>query len=656
MVEINENIIIDIEPISRRVYLLEDKTIYEILIKIGVAIRSLCGGQGQCGKCKILIQKGKEFLNQPTPSEKKFIDADDLEKGWRLACQAAISKDFIQTLEKKKPPQFRIYLPEELVLEDFKILTSGTNKGADLNPNVIKLYIEVQKPTLDKPDSDIERILNSITSSDEYVDKNNPINFDFELLKKIPDILRENDHKITLALGNNNTVIEVEPGNSVENNFGIAIDIGTTTLVGYLINLNNGKTYSIASKLNAQTAIGEDLITRITYIKDNQDGLQKLNSTVISGLNDIILKTCLKAKVKPSQIYEAVIVGNSVMHHIFLGINPINIGLSPYVPILQHGLNVKSRDLNLNISPQGNVYILPIIAGFVGADTMGVILSSHIDKEKDLTLAIDIGTNGEIIIGNQRILATGSCAAGSALEGAHINDGMRAAAGSIDTIKIDQETLEVSYSTIKNKKPIGICGSGLIDATAEMLKAKILTRSGNFNKDLLNHERIIKKDKGIEFIIVAKEETNLDKDIKISQNDIREIQMAKAAFFSGSRIILKYLNKELNEDLEIKQVYLAGAFGNYINKENARFIGMIPDISSNKIYQIGNAAGIGAQHCLLNKDLRAKAEDLKNKIKYVEIATKKEFQKEYAEAMYFPHMNYSQLFPSLKEYAEIKKR
>jgi len=228
---------------------------------------------------------------------------------------------------------------------------------------------------------------------------------------------------------------------------------------------------------------------------------------------------------------------------------------------------------------------------------------------------------------------------------------MRAAAGAIDTLKIMPESFEVTYSTIKNKKPLGICGSGLVDAVAEMLQSKILTRSGNFNKEFLNHERINKTDKKTEFIIVKKNDTSLGKDITITQKDVREIQMAKAAFFSGMRLILKHLS----EKLEIKQVYLAGAFGNYINKGNAKFIGMIPDITDDKIYQIGNAAGIGAQHCLINKNLRDKAKNLLKKIQYVEIATKENFQKEYAEAMYFPHLNLN-LFSSLKEYEKIPKR
>ena len=647
----SKNIIIDFEPISRRVYFSNDNSLYEILTELSIPIRSICGGLGTCGKCKLLVQDGKEYLIPPTNAEKKLLDKEELENGWRLACETKIDNKNIQHLEKIKPPQFRIFLPSELLLEDFKILTTGISKGVKIQPSIQKIYVEVKKPSLKEPTPDFERIQTKIFSTILNLKRKQQLHIDVNNLKKIPNILRENDHKITLVLWNNNNIIVCEPGNTTEENFGIAFDIGTTTIVGYLINLNDGKIYSVDSKLNSQTAFGEDLITRLTFINENEENLQKLNSAVINDLNEIISNTTSRAHIKPSQIYEATVVGNSVMHHIFLGLNPVNIGLSPFIPVIRKNLNIKAEYLNLNICKKGNVYTAPVIAGFVGADTIGVIFSSQIHDEKELTLAIDIGTNGEIIIGNRKILAVGSCAAGSALEGAHINDGMRAAAGAIDTIKIDHDDFEVSYTTIKNKKPIGICGSGLVDAIAEMLKSKIITRSGNFNQQFISHERIIKKDKKIEFIIAKKEETSLGKDITISQSDIRQIQMAKAAFYSGSRIIMNHLKK----NLRIKQVFLAGAFGNYINAHNAKFIGMIPDIKDNKIFQIGNAAGIGAQHFLLNKGIRNKAQKLLNKIQYVEIAIEEGFQKEYAEAMYFPHLNL-EFFPSLIEYNKIPKR
>ena len=648
----SKKIIIDFEPISRRVILSSEEPIYKQLSELGIPIRSICGGSGTCGKCKLLIQKGKEFFVLPTSSEKKFIDQKDLEYGWRLACQARIDVDKLHLLATLDSPQIRIFLPNELILEDFKILTDGKDIGVALLPSIKKYYLIVDKALLRDPQADFERIVGKLISNHKEFNKKSQININFDLLKELPNILRENDNKITAVVWKNNTIIACEPGNTVEDNFGIAFDIGTTTIVGYLINLNNGKIYAIASNLNSQTAYGEDVITRLTFIKNNKENLNVLNSVVINDLNQIIFDTCSEAGVDPSRVYEVSVVGNSVMHHLFLGVDPTYIGISPYVPVIQRGLHLPSKSLNLKMSKNGIAYIAPVISGFVGADTIGVILSSKIYNEKALTLAIDIGTNGEIIIGNKKVMAVGSCAAGSALEGAHISNGMRAAAGAIDTLKINPNTLEATYTTIKDKKPIGICGSGLVDIVAEMLKSKILTRSGNFNKEFLDHERIVKNDKTFEFIIAKKSETSLGKEISISQNDIRQIQMAKAAFFSGTRLILKSLKKS---NLKIEQVFLAGAFGNYINAQNAKFIGMIPDIPNHKIYQIGNAAGIGAQYCLLNSELRNKAEHLLKKIKYVEIAIKEEFQKEYAEAMYFPHLNLN-YFPSLIDYKEIQKR
>ena len=648
----NKNIIVDFEPISRRVILTSDKPIYDLLSELSVPIRSICGGSGTCGKCKVLIQSGKEFFILPTSAEKKFIDKSDLEYGWRLACQVKIDTKKLQLLEKTELPEFRIFLPNELLLEDFKILTSGMGKGVNLLPAIKKYYLILDKPSLKDPQADFERIIEHLKNTSNDYNKNSQLDIHFDLLKDLPSILRESNNEITIVVRNNKTIIACEPGNTIEDNFGIAYDIGTTTVVGYLINLNNGRIYAVASNLNSQTAYGEDVITRLTIIKNDKKNLNILNSAVVNDLNEIQFETCSIANVDPSRIYEASIVGNSVMHHIFLGLDPTNIGLSPFVPVIQKGLNIPTRNLNLNINKNGVAYIAPIISGFVGADTIGVILSSKIYNEKDLTLAIDIGTNGEIIIGNRKVLAVGSCAAGSALEGAHISNGMRAAAGAIESLKINPETLDVNFSTIKGKKPIGICGSGLVDAVAEMLKSKILTRSGNFNKDLINQERMKKNDKTYEFVIAKKDETSLGKEITITQNDIRQLQMAKAAFYSGTRLILKSLG---NSNLKIKQIFLAGAFGNYINSENAKFIGMIPDIPFENIHQIGNAAGIGAQYCLLNVELRNKAEQLLKKTKYIEIAIKEEFQKEFAEAMYFPHFRLD-YFPTLLEYKDIRKR
>ena len=648
-----KNIIVDFEPISRRVYLSPGESLYEMLTKAGIQIRSLCGGKGSCGKCKVIVQKGSEYLNDLTDSELDHLDKKEIEKKIRLACQAKVNKSFIPDLENSHAPQLIIYLPDDLLFEDFKILTSGLDKGVEINPAIEKLFIKSKLPSLKEPIADMERTLSSLLQVESFDSKS--LKFEFRVLQNLSEILRQGNHEVTLTVWNREEIIDCESGDHVNEKYGIAFDIGTTTIVGYLMNLTNGRIYSVASALNPQTAYGEDVISRITFIKDNKQGLSILNTSIIEMLNSLIIKTAKETGLDTEQIYEAVVVGNTVMHHIFMGLNPKYVGLSPYVPVLQQGLNTRARDLRLEIAHDANVYTLPLVAGFVGADTMGVILSSEIDKESKLTLALDIGTNGEIIVGNNKMLATGSCAAGSALEGAHIKDGMRAAVGAIDSVKIDPDDFSVNYSTINNKKPIGICGSGLIDVVAEMLKSKIIARAGNFNKEILSHERFINEDKRKEFILAYSDETASGKNVTISQKDVREIQMAKGAFYSGTNLILNALKKNYNTDLEIQQIFLAGAFGNYIDKYNAKFIGMIPDIDNDSIYQIGNAAGVGAQYCLLNKDLRKKAQSLLENIIYIEIAIQNDFQREYAEAMYFPHLKLEN-FPSLEEYKDIPKR
>ncbi|MFX1233706.1 MAG: ASKHA domain-containing protein [Promethearchaeota archaeon] len=649
----NNKIVMDLEPISRRLHCSIEKSIYQMIIDSGIQIRTLCGGKGTCGKCKLQIQKGQRFFNSPSQTEIEILK-DGLKENWRLACQLKINSEKIELINEFKSPQFTVFLPDELLIEDFKILTSGITRKIKLHPNIQKVYVRVERPTLNRPIPYLERVFKALNNL-PFIIKLNEKNIDLNALKTLDRLINDDCYDFTITFLNKSKIIHFEPGDKTEENFGVAFDIGTTTIVGYLINLKDGKTYAVASMLNPQTAYGEDLITRITFIKDHKEGLKKLNSIVIDALNKLIDKLCFKAKIYPAQIFEITIVGNSVMHHIFLGLNPRSIGVSPYVPVLQQELNLTPYELNLKSFPQGNIYILPLIAGFVGADTVGVIVSSGIDEEADLTLALDIGTNGELVIGNKNVLITGSCAAGSALEGAHIKDGMRAAGGAIDTIKINPKTLDVSFTTIKNKQPIGICGSGLIDAVAELLKSKILTRSGNFNKDFIQKDRFQTIEGKIEFIIAYKNETSNGREITLSQKDIREIQMAKAAFFSGTRVILDYLRTKYKKECEISQIFLAGAFGNYINKENAKFIGMIPDISLDKIYQIGNAAGTGAKNCLINKALRTKAQNLLKNINYVEIALEKNFQKEYAEAMYFPHMNLN-LFPSLETYKSVPIR
>ena len=296
------NIILDFEPVSRRIHLFHDKSLYQMLIDSGIRINSLCGGKGSCGKCKVLVQKGLEFLTHPSNAELEFLDKDEIDQSWRLACQCRINSNKIEQIKQKPPPQFRIFLPYELLIEDFKILTSGLSKGVNLNPNIKKFFIQANIPSLDNPIADFENISFNLKQQINKFILNDPLEIEYDVLKQISEILRTSQFKITLTIMDGNKIIDCEPGNCIEKNFGIAFDIGTTTIVGYLINLNDGKIHAVDSILNPQTAYGEDVVTRISYINENENGLQILNSAVIEALNKIIKKTCNAAKITPFQI------------------------------------------------------------------------------------------------------------------------------------------------------------------------------------------------------------------------------------------------------------------------------------------------------------------------------------------------------------------
>ncbi|MCP4764388.1 MAG: ATP-binding protein, partial [archaeon] len=484
----------------------------------------------------------------------------------------------------------------------------------------------------------------------------------YEITKKLPDIMRKNDGEITAYFQKNNNnwnIFDIEEGNKTKKIFGLAIDIGTTTIVGYLINLLTGETSSLSAMLNPQTAIGEDLVSRITYIKKN-NAINKAKKLIIDAINKIIEDCCTKSKIDVIDVKDIVIVGNTGIYHMFFGIPSEYLAVAPFVPVFKAPINISAKNLGIKCNPNINVYSPPVIAGYVGTDTTGCIVSSRIDQYDKFSILIDIGTNGEIVIGNKKSLVTGSCAAGSALEGAHIKAGMRAAEGSIERVVIDRDSLDPTLGIIGDEiAPVGICGSGLIDVVAELLRSKVICQSGRFNvkaENLMSNKRIIKKGNKYNYILYKEEwdaenigfnsskETEI-KEILISQEDIRQIQLAKGAFLTGSNILLDYEKKEASD---VEQVILAGAFGTYITKKNAAFIGLFPDVPSGKIFQIGNAAGLGAQLCLKNTDSRDHANDIANKLKYYEIASSPLFQKEYAYSLYFPYHNIEK-FPSLKE-------
>jgi uncharacterized 2Fe-2S/4Fe-4S cluster protein (DUF4445 family) len=603
-------------------------TALEALERAGINIDTPCGGKGTCGKCKILIKKG---ISTATLIEKNLLSEEEIKKGFRLACQAKLFKDSI------------IEVPSEIRL-DFKRVFSSNSKGDihrtknnfSLESNLKKVFLDLEKPSLDDQRSDWERIKDGLSL--KKIENISNLKISLQILKKIPILIRKADFKITVTICNDE-IIDIESGNTAKKSYGIAFDIGTTTVVGYLIDLGSGEELSAVAKTNPQVIHGDDVISRIGFAQQHKDDLEKLQKEIVITLNEIIRETTQKAKIDKCNIYEVVIVGNTCMHHLFLGINPSYIAPSPYIPVIKESLSLKVKDIpGLSLNPAANIYMLPNISAFVGADILAGILSTSMWREDKAVLLVDLGTNGEVVLGSEGKLWACSAAAGPAFEGSRIGSGMRAAEGAIDKVKIDNKF--ITYKVIEDGKVRGICGSGLIDLIAELLKLGLINKSGKLidreegNSELSEEirKRIIKGQKGNKFLLVKGKETENGKPIYLTQRDIREVQLAKAAIFAGIKILLKEVNIPLED---IQEIFLAGAFGNFIDKKSAVRIGLLPNLPLKKIESVGNAAGRGAEITLCSNKMRKVGEEISKKVKYVELSSRSDFQEEFIKAIIF---------------------
>jgi uncharacterized 2Fe-2S/4Fe-4S cluster protein (DUF4445 family) len=503
---------------------------------------------------------------------------------------------------------------------------------------VKKFFVVLPKPTLSDITPDYERLLDALLQ----IDKFGPMEIDYDVLKGLSDTIRRSNFKISITVWDGRKIIAVEPGDTSNELFGFAVDIGTSKIVGYLVDLATGKTLDIESLENPQLAHGEDIITRITFAMADPKSLKTLQILVIEAINKIINEACKRTKIDPNKIYEVVVVGNTAMHHLFLGIQPKYMALSPFTPAIKTQLNVKASELNIGISPSGVITALPVIAGFVGADAVADALATGICESSDISILIDIGTNTEIFIGNSEDMLSCSCASGPAFEGFHIKHGMKAVTGAIEKIRMNP-SFEVEYETIGHDKPAGLCGSAIIDIVAEMFKHKIIDQSGRINRDIKT-SRLRESNGELEFVIAWGKETKTRKEITITQKDIREIQLAKAAIYTGCSMLMK--RKKLKEK-DITKLFIAGAFGNYINPENAKIIGLIPDVPTEKVEFVGNTAIVGAKMTLISDEARKKADTISKKVRYLELAADPSFKKEFLEATLIPHKSLNR-FPSVR--------
>lgn len=508
-----------------------------------------------------------------------------------------------------------------------------------LNPAVKRYPIALIPPSLQDQQGDFDRLRKSLTEEFHLRD----LTIEPVVLYELPNNLRSANWKINVFVWMDQKILDVR---SAENGkfYGLAVDIGTTTIAIYLCNLEDGTIAAMDSMFNPQLKYGEDVMSRIAYTMANsRTGLRDMQIALLEGLNGLIRSVCDAAKVAAENILEATVVGNTAMHHIFLGIDPRNLGLSPFSPAIQSSLNIQAGDLGLKIHPAANVHVLPIEAGFVGADNVGVLIAERPYQQDEMVLIIDLGTNGELILGNRQRLLSSSCATGPAFEGGHLQCGMRAAIGAIEKVRVDPRNLGVTFKVMGLEKwsdeyapekiqARGICGSGIIDAIAEMIGAGILETSGRFNPDLRN-PRLRKSEKGYEFIIARAQETDIGRDIVVSAADVRAVQLAKGAIYSGAKVMMKMLGVR-----KVDRVILAGAFGSYIDSERAMRLGMFPDCEPGKVISVGNAAGEGARIALLDRNMREEADRIARQIEYVDLTTAPDFAREFIAAMPFPHM------------------
>ncbi len=632
------------QPSGRRGKVPEGTTILDAARRLGVGIEAVCGEQLVCGKCRVKVMEGSfpkenitssmSHLSGLDEKEIKVLKRKDSDEHIRLACSTRIQGDVL------------VFVPEASRTGKQVVSKAAGKIKVKIKPAVRKYYVELPLPSLDDPLGDFERLEAALAKAYRL----KKLSIDYRALQKLPDVVRKGDWKVTATVWQGKEIIRVEPGN-VETNIGLAVDIGTTTVAGYLTDLNTGEVLVTESMMNPQVRYGEDVMSRITYCMMNEEtGLKELQDTIIEGLNTIAKQAAHKAGHSPEDISEMTLVGNTAMHHILLGINPEYMGVAPFTPALHESVDVKADRFGLHILPAGNIHVLPIEAGFVGADNVGCLISDVPYKKKEMTLLIDIGTNGELVFGNRDKLISCSCATGPALEGAQIEFGMRAAPGAIERVKIDPVTLEPIYKVIgsdrwsdgqANMQAKGICGSAIIDVIAEMFRARILKKNGQVNMDLKS-PRIRKGDKGVnEYVLAWKHETSIDQDIVVNQKDVRAIQLAKGALYSGCLIMMRKLGGKPFDRLAV-----AGAFGSHIDKVAAMIIGMFPDCDLKKVKYIGNAAGDGARIALLNVDKRKEANVIARKVEYVELALEEDFNDRFGEAMQFPHM--FDEFPHLK--------
>jgi len=633
---------VEIHPQGVFVEVEQGTLVSEALAKAGIQILLPCGGQGRCGRCKVVVEKGdvrRRSVSRLSPTE--------LEQGYALACQTLIESDVVVFV----PPQEELIkhkLPSEKAVAERITLPFPCDWQS--NPFVRAFYLDIEPPSLADNTTDFERLKRELTRQHNVTE----LIADLPVLRNLAQTLRKADWKVTAILEMHNwarkgppRLIDVRPGDVTDRIFGVAVDIGTTSNVVYLVDLSTAQVVDTAAEYNKQISCGEDIISRIVYAK-RPGGLEHLQRLVIQTINELIEQLCQRNGIEPEDIYFMTAAGNTTMIHLFLGLWPEPIRLEPYIPTVRHPLPVKASELGLRINPEATVDCLPSVGSYVGADITAGVLSSRTFETEKLTLFMDIGTNGEMVLGNFDWLISCACSAGPAFEGSGVKSGMRATVGAIEEVWINGNTYEPTYRTIGDAPPEGLCGSGIISLLAEMFITGVMDKGGRINRSL-NTPRVRVGDHGPEYVVAWKEETrHKEEDIVITEVDISNLLRAKAAIYAGFRTLARAVGVQI---ADVEQVLIGGAFGKYLNIEKAIQIGLLPDMPWDRFKFLGNTSALGAYISLVCPEMREKVVEIAEKMTYLELSADNTFTEEFTSALFFPHTDI-EAFPSVKKILE----
>lgn len=596
---------IDFEPLGRRTRVPPGTTLLDAARQAGVGLNAVCGGSGTCGTCRVRVVAGQ--VTPPVPPPDRGGTAV-------LACQTRALSDL------------RVDVPPASITAPQRAQVEGRERPVEFDPPVRVYDVTLAPASLHDLRADTKRLWDALREQRGVT----PQHADLAALRRLPTLLREHDWQTRTVVRTGSTVEEliavVPPGTSP---LGLAVDVGTTKLAGYLIDLENGATLAAAGTMNPQIAYGEDVMSRIAYAMGGEDKAHELQRVIAGGLNDLTRELCTQAGRQSTDIVEVVLVGNTCMHHLILGLPVAQLGLAPYVPALADPYDLKAHELELAVAHGAYVHLLPNIAGFVGADHVAMILATGIHETHDITVGLDIGTNTEIVLAANGRLLSCSCASGPAFEGAHIRDGMRAAPGAVERVRI--AGAHVAYQTIDNAPPVGICGSGILDSVAELRRVGVLGSSGSFRPG--SHPRVRGRAQEVEFLLIPAGEHGAPRDLVITRQDVNEIQLAKAAIRAGIEVLL--IEAGLRA-AQIERVVVAGAFGTYLDVGSALAVGMFPPLPGERFAQVGNAAGQGAKMALVSQRARAQAAAIARRVEYVELTTHPRFTQTYTAALMLP--------------------